>query len=287
MRLKPGLGKRLCLGAATVSAVIVPALLSVFHAAAQPEDARALPRFEVATVKPVVTEGGMIMMRLDVYPGGRIRINGWTVKALVAAAFHLPYREISGGDAWTASDKPQDLYYVEAKPPESMQSSIKDLRHTLFDIEDIHVRQMLQALLIDRFQLKYHRETKTGDVYLLKRSDKPLLLEPVESPDASPYGEGFGQVGYAGGCWRIYRTSMPQLAKFASDRVGAPVLDRTELQGQFDYRQRVPDYEPAYAGDAHTDSFMNLLRTVGLKLERSKGPIETLVIDKAERPSPD
>jgi len=78
---------------------------------------------------------------------------------------------------------------------------------------------------------------------------------------------------------------MPQLAKFASDYVlRTPVLDRTELSGSFDYRQPVPDAEPKY-GD-NPDSFLNLLRELGLKVERSKGPVEIFVIDNAAKPSP-
>jgi len=48
---------------------------------------------------------------------------------------------------------------------------------------------MLQALLIDRFQLKFHRETKTGDVYLLEQSGKPLALHL--------------NIGYVGAEWNI------------------------------------------------------------------------------------
>lgn len=47
-------------------------------------------------------------------------------------------------------------------------------------IDDPVLRQMLQALLIDRFQLKVHRESGSGDVYLLKRNDKPLALKPAK-----------------------------------------------------------------------------------------------------------
>jgi uncharacterized protein (TIGR03435 family) len=161
----------------------------------------------------------------------------------------------------------------------------------LFDIEDEHLREMLQALLIDRFQLKVHRETKTGDVYLLERSGKTLRLTPAEAPSAdkepSPDRSLFGEIGYVDGKWSLFSFSMPQLAKFTSDyMLHVPVLDRTGLSGPFDYRQAVPDDEPVYGSPGNVDSFMNMLSVVGLKLERSKGPVETLVIDKAEKPSP-
>jgi len=171
-----------------------------------------------------------------------------------------------------------------------MQPNIKDLRHTLFGIEDEHLREMLQALLIDRFQLKFHRETKTGDVYLLERSGATLRLHPEEIPaagaDSSADHRLQGSIGYAGGQWNISATSMPQLAKFASDFVlHVPVSDRTEISGWFYYRQREPDLEPVYSGD-QSDSFLSYLREIGLKLTRAKGPVVTFVIDHAEKPSP-
>jgi uncharacterized protein (TIGR03435 family) len=277
--LKMGLAKRALLAMAGLAAVTLPLALGVTHAA-------ELPRFEVASIKPSVPgPDGRLHMDIEVYPGGRIILRARTLKGLVCTAFQLSCLQVSGGEDWTR----KDLYDIEAKPSTDMQRSIKDLRHTVFDIEDEHLREMLQALLIDRFQLKYHRESKTRDVYLLERSAKALKLRPSEiapaSPDPTEDRSSFGGIGYVDGEWGLFRTSMPQLAKFAYDRTGTPVLDRTGLSGPFDYRQAVPDDEPAYSGPAHIDSFMNMLSTVGLKLERSKGPVETLVIDKVEKPS--
>ena len=214
-------------------------------------------------------------------------ISSFPLKTLIATAFGLSYWQISGGDEWTGND----LYNVEAKPSEAMRSSIKDLRYTNFGIDDAHLREMLQALLIDRFQLKFHRETKTGDVYLLERSGKTLRLRPTEirSEDADPPAErsSFGSIGYVDGKWSIFVTTMPQLAKFASDVIlHVPVLDRTELSGPFDYRQPQPELEPKYSGD-QSGSFKDYLAEVGLKLERGKGPVEIFMIDHAGRPSPD
>jgi Protein of unknown function (DUF3738) len=113
------------------------------------------PEFEVASIK-LIPPGAPRQTGIEVYPGGRVVIYGAGLKALTATAFHLSYWQVSGGDAWTA----EDGYNIEAKPPEGLQRNIKDLRHTLFDIEDVRLRGMLQALLIDRFHLKYHREAK-------------------------------------------------------------------------------------------------------------------------------
>jgi uncharacterized protein (TIGR03435 family) len=208
------------------------------------------------------------------------------LKALIETAFQLSYGQISGGDPWMS----EDVYRVEASP--GAHATITDLRYSLFAIEDEQLRQMLQAFLIDRFQLKFHRETRTGDVYLLERNDKPLNLRRVETveQDAEQLKQEHlsrreSSIGYAGEQWAIWASSMPQLAKFASNYVlHAPVLDRTGLDGVFQYMQAMPDLDPT-SSDIHTDSFLRLMPELGLKLERSKGPIEILVIDHAAKAS--
>jgi len=237
-----------------------------------------MPEFEVASVKPVEPNVPH-MVGVRIYPGGRTVISTMTLKSLVVVAFRLSFWQVSGGDSWVEKDE----FDIEAKPADNWRASIKDLRYTLFGIEDEHLREMLQALLIDRFQLKFHRETRTGDVYRLVPSGKELRLRPAESPSgADP--SAFGSIGYAGAQWGIYATTMPQLAKYASDHIlRAPVLDRTELSGSFDYKQRLPDLEPNYSDPS--ESFLRFLPEMGLKLERSKGPVEVLVIDHAARPS--
>jgi uncharacterized protein (TIGR03435 family) len=132
--------------------------------------------------------------------------------------------------------------------------------------------------------LKFHRENKSGDVYVLERSRKPLALKPAKIPEGSSESNAFGSIGYAGAEWSIFATTMPQLARFASNFIlHAPVLDRTGLAGAFDYRERQPDLEPQYGPD-QTDSFKGFLAEAGLKWERSRGNIEMFMIDQAARP---
>jgi len=180
---------------------------------------------------------------------------------------------------------------VEAKPSEADSARIRNLRFSIFTIEDPTLRKMLQALLIERFHLKIHRETRTGDVLLLERNNKEFRFAPptirVSEQAQRMYPENFSSIGYVNGKWSIFQTSMAQLAAFAGDFVfHQPVLDRTGLTGQFEYRQPQPDLEPKYSGDLSA-SFTDYLRNAGLKLERSKGPVETLIIDHAEKPSAD
>jgi uncharacterized protein (TIGR03435 family) len=241
------------------------------------------PEFEVASIKPVEPNVPSDF-NVRVEAGARVRIVKATLKDLIAVAFALPYWQISGADPWME----KDLYIVEARPPEDQRSSIKTLRYSWSGIADQHLREMLQAMLIDRFQLKFHRETKTGDIYLLQRGVKALQLRPTEvaaPAEGSEDHRANGNIGYAQGKWRIVSATIPELANFGSSYVlHAPVLDRTELRGQFDYKQPQPDVEPRYGDDP--SRFMSLIAALGLKLERTKGPVEVFVIDHAAKPEP-
>ncbi|HEX3875396.1 MAG TPA: TIGR03435 family protein, partial [Bryobacteraceae bacterium] len=182
---------------------------------------------------------------------------------------------------WMSSEQ----YAVTAQPPEALRSQIHSIRYTLFNIDDPMLRRMLQSLLVDRFHLKFHQDSKTGEVYLLERNAKPLALHAAKIPAGASESVPFGSIGFAGGKWSLFDTTMPQLARYASSFIlHAPVVDRTELTGVFDFRGAQPDLEPQYSGDQST-SFKAFLAQSGLKLERSKGEFQTFVIDEATRPS--
>jgi uncharacterized protein (TIGR03435 family) len=250
-------------------------------AAAQETAASELPHFDVASIKAEQPDVPRTM-GVRVHPGGRVEIAGFSLKGLINTAFDLGFWQLSGGDGWVS----KDTYSIEANPPDARRSHIKSFRYTVFGIDDPLLRRMLQALLIDRFQLKFHREIKTGDVYLLKRNDKPMALNPAEIPASESESSSFGSIGYANGKWSIFATTMSQLARFASGMIlHAPVQDQTGLTGSFDYRQRQPDLEPQYDGD-QSRSFKAFLSGAGFTLERSKGPVEQFVIDFAARPTP-
>jgi uncharacterized protein (TIGR03435 family) len=237
--------------------------------------------FEVATIKPIDTSPGVMhRIGIDVYPGGRVRITTFSLKSIMCTGFNLSSWEVVGGGDWTDKDQ----FDIEAKALETTPPTDYDVRHSTFRIEDERLRQMLQTLLIDRFQLRFHRVTTTGTVYLLERTGKPAPLTASEQKYAKMYGEGFsGSVSYAGDRWMLYNTSMPQLAKVASDFMAHPVLDRTGLSGSFDAKWTQTLTDSQAVGGAN--SFPLFLEFIGLKLTKSTGPVETVVIDSAERPS--
>lgn len=256
-------------------------LLAVCWTAPHAQD-RPANQFEVATIKPHDPDSRR-GFSVEVHPGVRVSLSAMTLKSLVSTAFrHSGAQIANSGGAWIDDDR----YTVEAKAPAS--AGITNFNHTLFDIEDERLREMLQALLVDRFQLRVRRETRTGDVYQLTRTAKAFALQPTKIPEGRDPSSLNRSIGYAGGRWVMRFMTMPQLASFASTTVvRAPVVDLTNVSGVFDYRQQVPDQDPQYTGIGHTDSFLRMLNDVGLQLKRTRGPVEWLVIDSAARPSPD
>jgi len=256
-------------------------------ARAQTASPTPLPQFDVATIKPIdPTPGAMHMVGIRVYPGGRVTITTFPLKGLICAAFEVNYWQIKGGDAWTE----KQMYDLEAKPVQTDPAITYDVRHSNNTTSDERLRQMLQALLIERFQLKFHRDTATGQVFLLEKSGKAMPMTPSKEAYAKMYGEGYsGDVGFAGNRWVMYNTTMPQFANLASNFLQKPVLDRTGLDGAYDLRWTVEDADPQAKGEEWTntfrDSFPLFVNAAGLKLTKSTGPIETLVIDRAEPPT--
>jgi uncharacterized protein (TIGR03435 family) len=244
----------------------------------------ALPQsaFEVATIKPVDTTNGIHDAGISVYPGGRLVLHALSLKALIVAAWDVGFWQVSGGEGWTA----KDLYDVEAKP--AANSGPYSLRHTREGIGDERLRQMLQTLLTERFHLKIDRLSNTGPIYLLEKSGKTLLLHSTKYSEDKPAigAPGFsGEVEHVGGHWFLFNTSLPQLAKFASDYVlHKPVIDQTGLEGFFDYRDR--DASITQDNGDFEGSFTGFLHDVGLKLTASKGLVDTLILGHAEKPSP-
>ncbi|HEU5342535.1 TIGR03435 family protein [Edaphobacter sp.] len=249
-----------------------------------PAPADNLPRFEVATIKPVDPEPGVIHeMGVNVYPGGRLVIRGLSLKALIDAAFGLSYWQLSGGSDWM--DKVR--YDVQAKAPQTAQTALIAPESTWFSLKNKQMQQMLQALLIDRFQLKFHRETKTGTVLILEKSGKPLKLRPTKET-ANDISGDFGR--FEGRGISGHNASMDQLAKFLSNSiVHRPVLNETGLEGQFDFESKtVPTNADSQNNDPYdaNSAFLDAVREIGLRLRTTKGPVEMFVIDHAERPSP-
>jgi len=234
-----------------------------------------LPQFEVASVRPS-GPNGRELNGLRTYPGGRIVGKGARVQYLIMVAFNLERFQIVGGPGWTDLVTGQG-FDIQAVPPADSNSAHSNPAFSVDPPDDEECR-MLQALLIDRFQLKFHFETREGQIYLLERGKGKLNLQPPKDKSAYPWAGGDYRTWYGG-----KNISMPKLAERMGNWLGRPVIDRTGLSGSFDfdYKTSAPD------NDADITGFLlATMKALGLDLKAGKGSIETIVIDHIEQPSP-
>jgi uncharacterized protein (TIGR03435 family) len=236
-------------------------------------------KFEVATIKPI-SQSGMHMVSLKVSPGGRVTLQTQSLKSLICIAFDVSGWQVSGGDA-----ELNKKYDVQAEAPELVAPNTYNDRATNLAIADERLRQMLQALLIDRFQLKFRRETKEGTVYLLERNGKTLQLHASQVAKASPYPSG--DIGASSGRgWMLHDTSMPELASYLSVvLLHKPVQDRTGVEGAFDFESKTILTDADFHAPGLMETFLPVIGEMGLKLETSKGPVESFVVEHVEAPT--
>src|SRR5438477_3190759 len=125
--------------------------------------------FEVATVKPVdaALQAGR-MFKMD--GPHRWTATNFTLKNLIALGYDLNPRTISSGPNWMDQQK----FVIEAVTP----GEVKPTR--------AEQMQMLRALLVDRFKLKFHREDREYSIYELTLAKGGPKLKPTATPDAEP-----------------------------------------------------------------------------------------------------
>jgi len=259
-----------------VVAVLAVSIPGVFAQAPSLAPRPSFKEFEVATIKPV-TSDAKASRYITMQGIHRFVEKDYTLKLLIAAAYDLNPRTISGGPTWVESDH-YDILAVtpgEVRPTHNEQMS------------------MLRSLLADRFQLTFHREQKKFSIYELQVTKNGPKLKQSTAPADDPPA--------------LISTVYPQrivlparnasmgdfvslLQRAVLDR---PVVDKTGLTGKYDFDLTwAPDETqfggeiPAASAEAPSAPFFTAIQEqLGLRLEATKGPVEALVIDKVERPS--
>ena len=233
--------------------------------------------FEIATVK---------LAAPDAKPGRYITMQGvnrfvekdYTLKLLIAAAYDLNPRTISGGPSWIESDH----YDIAALTPG--------------DVRPTHNEQMsmLRSLLAERFTLAFHREAKVFSIYELQvAKNGPRLKETAPHSDVPPT-VGPGVVYPQRIVLPARNATMGEFASLLQRAIlDRPVVDKTVLSARYDFDLEWAPDETQFGGDvpaASTDApavplFTAIQEQLGLKLVATRGPVDALVVDKAERPS--
>jgi len=241
-----------------------------------------LPVFEVASVRPSSPDERGVGV-FYTYPGGRIVARGCDLKYLIMIAFNVQDFQISGDPDSISHDHGQ-RFDIQAKPPDSSLSAHWETGSAKI-YPGPEERQMLQSLLADRFHLAVHRDTREGPVYVLSRGSGDLKLTPPKDKNEFPWAGGIGGGLPDGDGIHGINISMPELAKRLSSWLGRPVIDKTGMQGSFDFEFRSGENDSQSSTDI-TDSILTSTKGIGLNLKSARGPVETIVIDHVEQLSP-
>jgi uncharacterized protein (TIGR03435 family) len=261
------------------------------------------PVFEVASIKP----GSPVLTRISVQIlGNRFLAENFNLKMLVARAYGMPENRVIGGPGWVDSDR----YNLEAKAEGAT-------------IPPNQLGPMLQSLLEDRFQLKAHLETRELPIYelVVARGGPKLKMSEDQTPPApmSPadmaalMGRGGRGAGPAGppprgmfnrgnGQYQGTSVRLNTMVNALTQQLGRPVIDKTGLDALYDISlkwtpgaEQVPNpfaLAPPLGGAAPPPPdpsgpsiFTALQEQLGLRLESTKGPMEVVIIDSAEKPA--
>ncbi|HET9833800.1 MAG TPA: TIGR03435 family protein [Vicinamibacterales bacterium] len=227
------------------------------------------PKFEVASIKPSDPFERRTMF--DMPTTGRFRAVGVNLKLLVARAFSIQLTQIAGGPAWLESDR----FDIEAKAA-GVPAGIDGYREMM---------RMLQTLLEERFSLKVHSEVRQDSIYELVVSKGGAKLKEAKPNEPTQQQMGRGQLA-------VTATSMSQLLPILSPLTARQVVDKTGLDGLYDFTLTFaleasrPD-APLPVDPSAPSIFTAIQEQLGLKLESARGPVDVLVIDRAEKPTLD
>lgn len=237
---------------------------------------------------------------------GQLVIKGSTLRELVRLAYHVRDFQVSGGPDWINSIR----FDIVAKPFGRPTNDFLT-----------QPAPALEALLTDKFRLRLHRATRRLPVYSLAVSKSgpemrrskvancatfrwkvDLPAPGVEPPDCSGVEGGpnrqLNQTLIAAGMSVSGTPRDAALNTLLSRELDRDIADKTGLPGLFDVylewnraatARRLASLErgeTAFVEDPDSLSlFAAVQQQLGLELEMHKGPVEVLVIDRAEKPT--
>jgi uncharacterized protein (TIGR03435 family) len=265
-------------GAGSLPMTLVRATKETAYAIPTPPRAMAADApttFEVATIKPSNPD---FQGKLFTVKGREVLTLGTTLTDLITFAYNVHTRQITGGQPWMESDK----YDITGRPVAEGTPN------------DRQLREMIRTLLEERFKLTIHRDKRDMPAYAITvGANPPKLARNETNPNGLPalLFKGLGVLP-------AINASMSDFARVLQGAVlDRPVIDRTGLQGRFDFTLnwtpdesqfrsmgvRVPP--PPQDGSGPPGLFTAMQEQLGLRLESVTAPVEVIVIDRVERPT--
>lgn len=257
------------------------------------------PEYAVASIRPSKFEGSSVI-KWDFTPDG-LSAKNVTLEMLIQMAYGVEDYQVSG----TSKLLHSQTYDVQAKVDDSIADKLRRLTYRERSIKE---QPLLQRLLVARFNLALHRETKELPVYALIISRRGPKIENAKPGDTYPngvkdiYGSGHENIMRMGRGMIIGQAvPIASFARVLTSRVHRPVVDRTGLKGDYDIKLQWTPAEMQYSSPSDADEggsnasspayqsgpsiFTAIQEQLGLKLDSQRAPVEILVIDHVERPS--
>ena len=234
-----------------------PRLFALLTVAALPAVSQV--RFEVASIRLSRSDAGPRDVRINIH-GDRFDAEASTVGDILDMLNGWQLHRVTGGPGWMRVDR----YDIHAKasaeiPPEERKGAI-------------------MAVLAERFQLVSHPETREIPSMVLLAPKKPAGLKPAA--DGERYSMRFDQHNDP----TFTAAPMSALINYLSNMWHSPVVDRTGLEGTFDFSFEASAVD-AQPGEAWGDRVRDAIIAFGFKVETRKVPLELTVIDRCDRPS--
>ena len=255
--------------------------------------ASSSPTFIVATIKPSDPDRADDDGSIGFSPGGSFEAKSQSLKELIEFVQDVGYynvdQRIVGGPKWIVSAK----FDIQAKCDEETARAFRKAPLK----QQVHAEQnMVQALLADRFKLRTHHEMRRLGVYALVQEKSGLKIRP----SAKAVEEDLGSADGSRGNWVGDGVTMEELARELSalpEVGGRIVTDKTGFKERFDFTLKwtpdptmgamPPGADSGVKSDSSAPSLLTALQEqLGLKLEMTKEPVDVIVIDSAELPTP-
>ena len=262
--------------AALAVAVLTPGLTAGAQtsATAAPKAKSPSLEFEVAAIRPHPQDGstnGGWGFTADSFSSTNL-----TLRTLILYAYSLKVDDqLRGLPKWGDSAHWDIKARLDAGTAEALRRLGQEQRIA-------EMRLLVQNLLAARFGLRVHPETQELPIYdlVIAKSGSKLVVTPA-SVKKRGYSSGNGRISGMGMGLEALAYSLSMC-----DDVGRIVEDKTGLKDKYDVNLRwTPEGRPETA-DSGPSIFTALQEQLGLKLVPAKGPVDTIVVDHVEQPTP-
>ena len=230
------------------------------------------PSFDVGNILPHAPDDTRFGVKMP--SAGRFSATGVVAKLVIMVAYDVQETQIVGGPDWLATDK----WDITAKSDDGLEHGPEE------------TRGMLRNMLHERFSLRVHPETEQLPAYV-------LTIAKGGPKFAARHDDRPTNVRVTSHSINLESGKLTRMTQLLSGALGRPVIDRTGLDGVYDFSLQwddapvreggVPGLDlPAEPGNDHGSIFTALQDQLGLRLESQRVPVAVIVVDRIEKPSP-